>query len=169
MLKSSPGYPRQISFYHVKECMEGWQVKLADRAPAVQKLCPDISSVWCWIVKDNKDDSQEIGGLSKEVSEKDSRCLLAKHYFRQYDCNLANHGRHGDNKKEIDWSCSLSSAIARVVLRWTPDGRRGRGRPKKTWEENGGDRDEARLMGMGLLGESCSRQKEMEGSCSCLM
>ena len=36
---------------------------------------------------------------------------------------------------EMDWSCAgmPPAALPRVAFRWTPDGRRKRGRPKETW------------------------------------
>ena len=103
--------------------------------------------------------------VSEEVSEKDSTCLLAKHYLQRglvwYDCNQANHGGDKEKKMEMDWTCSssptncYSQSSAPLDSRWSKRKRK----TKRDLEENSGDRDETTGMDLGIFGESCPRQK----------
>ena len=46
--------------------------------------------------------------------------------------------------------CMPPAALPRVALRGIPDGRRKRGRPKETWREDSGERDEGEQLDMGV-------------------
>ena len=54
------------------------------------------------------------------------------------------------------------AALPRVALRWTPDGRRKRGRPtERNMEEDSGERDEGEQLDMGSPGTTSTRQKPL--------
>jgi len=83
--------------------------------------------------------------IDKKLEVFQRRCLrrivdVHYHYLQRrpllYDCNQANH--RGDQRRrwrQIGHVLRLPpTATARVALQWTPEGRRGRGRPKETWK-----------------------------------
>ena len=118
--------------------MEIQENQLEDKDPILQKQCLEHSTVKRRILEDDQNHQPQARRLPEQVPAQDSPYILAPD-----NLNYELRRRTGTEpitqqvrRKRWKWIGHVlrmpPAALPRVALRWTPDGRRKRGRPKET-------------------------------------